>query len=352
MDKATRFILTVDGGGIRGLMPALILQSLETRIAARCAERGTVPRPLHEYFDLMGGTSTGGIIVAGLSAPGARPGQAACTPADLVGIYADHGREIFPARWFKTIRGLFGPIYSPAPLERLLRERLGEARLSAALTNVVLCAYDTTDRRARFMAGGPGYRRDPDEPDYRARDAARGTSAAPTYFPPAHIEQLSPASVKHTLIDGGVFANDPSLATYVEALKLGWRDERIEMLSLGTGSQNRPYAYRLIEGWGALNWLLYGGDHPLISILMQGASSTTAYQMDNLLNQGPEDRRYTRIDGALDGVRDELDDASPANIAAIRRLVEKWLTQENSFEPGQTNDALLNQWARRLADRA
>ena len=351
MDQPTRYILTVDGGGIRGLMPALILRSLEQRIAAICAARGTVVKPLYQYFDLMGGTSTGGIIVAGLSAPGGKPGEAACTPADLVSIYADQGREIFPDLWFKTLRGLFGPVYSPEPLQRILRERLGEARLSAALTDVVLCAYDTVARRARFMAGGPGYRTDPTEADYRTRDAARGTSAAPTYFPPAHIEELAPVQTKRTLIDGGVFANDPSLATYIEAMKLGWRGARIEMLSLGTGSQNRPYRYHLIDGWGAISWLLYGGDHPLISILMQGASSTTAYQMDNLLNQGPEDRCYTRIDGALDGVSDALDDASPANIAAIERLVGHWLEQKNQFEPDKTNDELLEGWARRLADR-
>lgn len=281
---ATKYILSIDGGGIRGLMPALILQMLESKIAKRCAELGTKAKPLHQYFDLIGGTSTGGIIAAGLGVPGATAGQAACTPTELVGIYADHGRDIFPERSLKAIRGLFGPVYSPAPLERILRDRLGETRLSAALTNVVLCAYDTGKRRARFMAGGPGFRVKRDEPDYRARDAARGTSAAPTYFPPAHIEELAPEPAKRTLIDGGVFANDPSLATYIEALKLGWRGARNEMLSLGTGSQNRPYGYHLIENWGAIKWLLYGGDHPLISILMQGASSTTAYQMDNLLN--------------------------------------------------------------------
>lgn len=352
MEQRTRFILTVDGGGIRGLAPALILLRLERLYADACAVRGKQPKPLHQCFDLMGGTSTGGIIVVGLAAPGGVAGVAACTPADLVSIYADHGREIFPNVPFKLLWGLLGPIYSAAPLERVLRERLGESLLSAALTNIVLCAYDTVARQARFLAGGPGYRNDPREADYRLRDAARATSAAPTYFPPAWIEELAPERTKRTLIDGGVFANDPSLATYVEALKLGWREDRIEMLSLGTGSQNRPYAYRLIDGWGAIGWLLHAGDHPLISILMQGASSTTAYQMNQLLNIGPADRRYTRIDGPLAGVNDALDDASPANIAAINRLVEHWLAATNPFEPQKSNAVLLDEWAARLADRA
>lgn len=336
-----KFILTVDGGGIRGLIPALVLRDLEARIAAERQARNLPPKPLHQCFDLMGGTSTGGIIVAGLAAPSAAdPRRAACTPADLVDLYADHGRTIFPELWLKTLRSLWGPLYSAQPLDRLLEERLGEARLSAALTNVVLCAYDTKERRALFMAGGQGF--GAKEPDFLAREAARGSSAAPTFFPPAKVAALTASTAPHTLIDGGVFANDPSMATYVEALKLGWSNQRIEMLSLGTGSQNRPYPYHQIADWGILRWLIYRGDHPLISILMQGVSSTTAYQMNQLLNRDQDDRCYTRIDGALHGVSDELDDASPTNIAALRGLAARWIEQ---------HDDDLNGWAKRLAER-
>ncbi|MEO1113551.1 MAG: patatin-like phospholipase family protein, partial [Pseudomonadota bacterium] len=92
MTQKKRFILSIDGGGVRGLIPLRVLESLE----ARLSQRG-VTKPFHQMFDLMAGTSTGGLITAGLSAPrpGGNAGEAAATIAELRAFYEREARDIF-----------------------------------------------------------------------------------------------------------------------------------------------------------------------------------------------------------------------------------------------------------------
>jgi len=123
--------------------------------------------------------------------------------------------------------------------------------------------------------------------NFRVREAARATSAAPTYFPPALIERVGVKKQEERfvpLIDGGGFANDPILAAYTEARKKPWQGDRLVFLSLGTGQQNRPVAYQEAKDWGAIGWMHPAHDTPLISILMQGQASTASYQANALLN--------------------------------------------------------------------
>ncbi len=329
----TKRILCIDGGGIRGLVPALVLRELESRIS----DIHGATKPLHMCFDMIGGTSTGGIIAAGLTAP--HPdgsGKAACTPQDLVDLYNDDGLQIFPQGIFLKLRRLLRSKYDATPLEGFLKQRLGDATTNQALTNVVMPAYDITGRRAVFMAGGPAYGRD--EPFYLMRDSARATSAAPTYFEPARI-QVGGKPDYLSLVDGGVFANDPGMCALVEAIKFGWPLDTIEMLSIGTGSQNRPYSYFKVRNWSQADWVNPLDGAPILSILMQGASSTTSYQLGYMLNLKEQQRRYDRIAGPLTG-NDEMDDASEANLDALHALAQTWIS---SF------DDTLNTWARKLA---
>ena len=328
-------ILSIDGGGIRGLVPALVLQELERRIADAA---GTAV-PLHFCFDLIAGTSTGGIIAAGLTAPHAtNAGEAACSATDLVSLYQDDGAQIFPHSIFKKIGHLFRCKYDAGPLEGFLRQRLGDASTADAITNVLIPAYDMVGRSAVFMAGGPDYTKGK-ERAFLFRDAARATSAAPTYFEPAHIP-IQGTSQFLTLVDGGVFANDPAMAALVEAIKFGWKIDEIEILSIGTGSQNRPYSYYEARHWSRLDWIDPRKGGPILSILMQGASSTTAYELGQMLNRPGGASPYTRINSDLSG-NDELDDASPGNLEMLQSLARAWIDDHN---------ADLSGWARRFAD--
>ncbi len=318
----TRFILSIDGGGIRGLIPAIVLAELEARLA-----RAGKAKPLHSCFDLIAGTSTGGIIAAGLAAP--KPGArrvAACTAADLVALYEEDGPRIFQNGLFDRVRaalanpaGLLDERYDAGPLEDVLAARLGDRRISEALTLVMLTAYDTVQREAVFMTnckGSTGRASD----DFLFREAARASSAAPTYFEPALVFNLTRQETQ-SLVDGGVFANDPALAALIEAKKQGWREDDLFLLSLGTGENNRAYPYAEVRHWGIASWLSPARGAPLISILMQGQSSTVAYQMRSLLGAD----RYARIDGKLTIASDDLDDASPQNLVNLRRQAEAYI---------------------------
>ncbi|MBR0558206.1 patatin-like phospholipase family protein [Ciceribacter sp. L1K23] len=331
-----KFILSIDGGGIRGTIPAVILTVLEKKLWKRSKKL-----PLHRYFHMIAGTSTGAIIAAGLTCP--KPGQPSEPAADattLLDLYKSKGAKIFDIGLFRKIAnfgGLFEERYDAGALEKILTEMLGKkTEIKDALTKVLITGYDIHARRAVFMTNA-----DRDHERFYFWQAVRGSSAAPTYFEPALVEDL--ARVKHgeipalPLIDGGVFANDPAMAAYVEGCKLGWRDdgEKIVILSLGTGSANRKIPYQQAKSWGAGGWINPANDTPLISVLMQGQSSTASYQLNKLLNVEPpsfadgatvvttdnrEKLDYFRLDAPLVGVNDALDDATPKNISDLERF--------------------------------
>jgi patatin-like phospholipase/acyl hydrolase len=306
-------VLSIDGGGIRGLIPAVILAKLEEALAAR-----GLPTALERHFDLICGTSTGGIIAAGLTTP--HPGggdRAAFNAADLVKLYKEDGATIFARPWWRALTSVFrDAAYDARPLESMLQERLGEARLRDARTRVTLTAYDIEARRAVFMTNTE---RDPE--DYAVWEAARATSAAPTFFPPAQVAPLRAGEpITRTLVDGGVFANDPVFSAFVEARKNGFAAGDIHILSLGTGIATRSYPYREARNWGLIDWLRPSNATPIISILMHGQASSAAYLANRLLNDA-EAPRYERIDMRLTApAKDDLDDTSPDNLRALEDL--------------------------------
>ena len=316
------FILSIDGGGIRGIVPAVVLMSLAERLAKK-----NKTLPLSSYFDIIAGTSTGGIIATGLSAPNPLdPAKPAIDPNGLLKLYKDRGKDIFSRDTFRRIREVFSDPrsiwqerYDAHTLEAELQARLGLARLSAGLTNVLLTAYDIERRKAVFMTNTKLESGDhPD--DYYFWQAARATSAAPTYFEPARVQNLTSGQTE-TLVDGGVFANDPAIAAYVEACKIGYALENVYVVSLGTGYQNRPFWYRDVKNWGPVSWINPTNGAPIISIFMQGQASTAAYQMNALLKgNGKAKERYFRFDAPLSIGNDDLDDASETNVLALQML--------------------------------
>jgi len=332
--KDTCFVLSIDGGGIRGVIPACLLMELEKRLAKRNKKK-----PLHRYFDLIAGSSTGGIIAAGLAAP--RPGapaEPAATPKDLLSLYQDRGRTIFTRDVFRRLReaiadpaSLWQEKYDATVLEAELQRQLGTATIHQALTNLVLTAYDIENRRAVFMTNcRAATGKVPD--DYWFWQAARATSAAPTYFEPARVTNRTQNRIE-TLIDGGVFSNDPAMAAFVEALKMGYEARNITVVSLGTGYQNRPFEFREVRNWGPLSWISPTKGAPIISIFMQGQASTASYQAAALLNGGSSDYkawRYFRFDHQLEIGNDDLDDASDSNIFNLKEVARRIVAAQGS----------------------
>src|SRR5436190_14355285 len=197
-------ILSIDGGGIRGIIPATVLAEVERRTG----------RPIAALFDLIAGTSTGGIIALALTAPG--PGSGPRLSAeDVVGLYLEEGPRIFSRSVLRTVLsvdGLLDERYSDAGLEAALRRYLGDAMLADAITPVLVTAYALEERRPFFFKS----RRAEAQParDYPMRAVARATSAAPTYFEPEAV--LSDRGGTVGLVDGGVCVMNPAMSAYAE----------------------------------------------------------------------------------------------------------------------------------------
>lgn len=342
-------ILTVDGGGIRGLIPALVIAELERRLQDR---RGAGAR-VSDYFHLLAGTSTGGLVALSLTVPDPRePARPLVSAADLAAIYVDDGPRIFRrslAQRLRTLWGLAGPKYSLDPLRDAVLRRFGEAQLGDALREVIVASYDMTGRspyffkRWRAREAGSGR-------DGPITDAALATSAAPTYFP-------SHAYAGMALVDGGVFAANPVVAAITEALKRTVAPPRVStddllVISIGTGIREDGFEQERVSGWGTLGWVLpRRGEPPILGAVLDGASDGADHWAHMLLNHEPGSRtpavdeigrgpRYFRLQVELDEPV-ALDDAGETSLtrtlpAAARRLIEE-------------RDAELDEIADRLA---
>lgn len=218
-------ILSIDGGGIRGIIPAKILCELEEELQNR---EGKDAR-LCDYFDLICGTSTGGIIAIGLAL-----GMSA---KEMLNLYVTHGKDIFSATLWQRVKSR--TLYNREVLKTQLQKAYGDTRLDDCKTRICVPTYDMHEGRIHVLKTKhhPEYVRDYHIPTV---DVALSTSAAPVYFSPYTFEysNIGTDNINHAYhyVDGGVFANNPSLIGLTEAIYcLNVPIEQIELLSIGTG---------------------------------------------------------------------------------------------------------------------
>jgi patatin-like phospholipase/acyl hydrolase len=308
-------ILSIDGGGIRGIIPGEILVHVEEKL---CDASGRKDARLSDFFDLIAGTSTGGILTCVYRCPDRvgsdRPRFSA---QDAVNLYLERGGDIFDVPLWHRVRsggGLTDEKYPATALERALEEYLGDLKLSELLGPCLITAYDIRRRETVFFTQHDAVRRA--GKDFKVRDVARATSAAPTYFETARIH--SELEIPYPLIDGGVFANNPALCAYAEARTMEGNPTASKMvvLSLGTGQTKRRFLYEDAKDWGMAGWI-----RPLIDILMSGVSETVDYQLRQMFDAVNAPEQYLRIDPMLaEPVSPEMDDASPDNLFELRAL--------------------------------
>lgn len=283
-------ILCIDGGGILGLIPAVILAEIEARAGKLAGQ----------LFDLVAGTSTGGIIASA---------AAAGIPASrVVDLYRQRGREIFSkSLWHRlaTGWGLWGPQYGAKGIEVALADVFGDLMLSDCTAELLVPAYDIGARAPLLFKSSKA--REPRRNCF-LRDVCRATSAAPTYFPPARI--ASQAGDMATLVDGGLYANNPAALALPQAAKAGRLGE-VFMVSLGTGDINQPYLYSDAKGWGLAQWA-----RPLIGCMFDGQSDVSSYGCGVLLGS-----RYVRLQPALakEQAMDDVSETALETLGAVAR---------------------------------
>ncbi|TAF67763.1 MAG: patatin [Cytophagales bacterium] len=316
-DRLVR-ILSIDGGGIRGILAGQILVSLEERIRQRT---GNPNAKIAEYFDLIAGTSTGGILACICLAPDPQnPTKPLYSAQEAVQLYMKNGKKIFTQSTWHKIRTLFGIIEERFPsrgMEEVLKDYLGDLELKDLVKPCLITSYDIEQGKPNFFSQHKA-RKDPNR-NFLVREVARATSAAPTYFELALA--TSKTNIAFPLIDGGVFANNPTLCAYAEARQLDFglgreKPSAREMFifSLGTGTTDKSYKYKKVKKWGVLEWI-----KPLIDIMMDGVSQTVDYQLRQIYDAINCSEQYVRINPGRGGARSDMDDAEDDNLNALLR---------------------------------
>ncbi|MEO9484057.1 MAG: CBASS cGAMP-activated phospholipase [Ekhidna sp.] len=319
-------ILSIDGGGIRGVFPAMFLAKLEAELKAN----GKKDWQIFQNFDLICGTSTGGILAIALAL--GIPAQ------ELHKLYLENAQSIFGKNWKflrfykRWIKGLGWSVHSRNSLETLIQEKFKSAngdedpRIADCKTAICVPIYDLLNGHPSVLKTKhhDAFKRDFHIPAYKA---ALATSAAPTYFNPYTSEYKdlneieSPFSNK---VDGGVVANNPTLLGILEAQEaFDQKLENIRVLSLGTGHQKFTDGKRR-HRWGITYWL---SKTRLIDLFMQAQSQLVENQIslmqlgiDKRLQENPR-FKYTRINTELSGsLKIALDETSKDK---LKKLSEK-----------------------------
>jgi uncharacterized protein len=344
-------ILAIDGGGIRGIIPAKILEAIEEH--TKCQ--------IFELFDLIAGTSTGGIIALGLTKPHPNTSDklnAHYTASDLVKLYQTCGAQIFcepsPLRklglFFKEAK------FSSKGKDSVLENYFGSTSLKEAIKKVLVISYDIERRTpVLFTNSFDEIVTSPYAPlklcdGVTMKQAAMATSAAPTYFEPYQIK-IKNLNKSYTLVDGGLISNNPSsfatteiIYDFVNKTKGKYKLDMNELLvvSLGTGSLQKPYSFTQTKQWGMLQWV-----RPVIDISMDGNSASIDSQMSQLFSQiTDKDRHYYRFNPPLDEKNEAMDDASTSNISSLSNLANKTI-EDNKDDLDQLCSVLLkhkNPW--------
>lgn len=330
-----RKILSIDGGGIRGIIPAILLAEIEKLTGKKIAD----------LFDLIAGTSTGGILALGLTKPHPQdPSTPHFNAADLANFYREYGKVIFSEPFLDRLTSIdeyLSPKYPIKHKDKVLDELLGEVPLKSALKEVLLTSYDIDNRFPVFFTNDPR-KEENHARNYRKvcngftlKQAAMATSAAPTYFEPYRLPITTHTTHNgaYVLVDGGVFANNPTALAIIEMMctyridaeskglsQTGLPIDEILVVSLGTGALTRSYPYEQAKNWGILGWI-----QPLINITLDGTSEVVALQLDHLLSP----HQLYRFQGFLDKGKgnDELDRADDKNIAELELLAKSILNE-------------------------
>ncbi len=320
-------ILSIDGGGIRGIIPGMFLVALEEKIKMATNNPNA---HLTDYFDFFAGTSTGGILISILLCPDDDdPKKQKYTAKQAMDIYLEHGVEIFSAsRWrhFLSRFGLLSELYDDTVFNKVLEDYFGDKKLSELLKPCIITAYNIELRKNHLFRQQKAISHG-DSRDFYLKDVCRATSAAPTYFSVAEIFSL--AKTRYPLVDGGVFAHNPSLSALLEVIKSynTYRIDDIWILSLGTGLSKISYNYEHFKK----KWAISIGP-ALVDIMSSSSAESTDYYLKQLFRSVNKSSNYIRIEPTnLSSINPSMDASSPGNIQKIISLGDKLISEHEEL---------------------
>lgn len=296
-----RWLLSLDGGGVRGLMQLHILADLERRTG----------KSIPEMFDGISGTSIGGILACLLTMPNPdNPTQPLYSANSLLRIFQHRLGELFVSKW-QSFGGLFRTRYKTTSIKNILNDLLQNNRFKDRLLPVVLVAHDLNINEERLIATT-------DDEDFLAKHVAMATGAAPTYFKPQRVIPINTHSSHrgYVLSDGGTCMNNPTLpGLALMHTHYGISPSEVHVLSLGTGTRSVTHMDDGLLRGGILKW-----GRSIADTCIAGQSSAA-----NHLTRTYCAERYHRFNPSLAPENMRLDDVSESNqdalFAASRRML-------------------------------
>ncbi|CAH2042637.1 unnamed protein product [Thlaspi arvense] len=365
-------VLSIDGGGIRGIIPAIILDFLESELQKLDGEEARIS----DYFDVIAGTSTGGLVTAMLTAPDEN-NRPLFDAKDIKDFYLEHCPNIFPQTWhpLPLAKALSGPKYDGQYLHRLVQKKLGTTKLHQTLTNIAIPTFDI--KRLQPIVFSTYEVKDKPCMDALLSDICISTSAAPTYLPAHSFKTKYPdgKEKEFDLIDGGVAANNPTLVAVGEVTKQIMRGSsdyfaiekldygRLLVISLGTGSHKVEEKFNADTAakWGLLGWLHNCGTTPIVDVFSQASSDMVDYHLNVVFQALHSEKNYLRIqDDTLSGHVSSVDKATKENMKKLVKVGEGLLKKPISrvnidtgiVEPWdkETNEEALRRFAKILSD--
>lgn len=315
MKKTT--ILSLDGGGIRGIITCIILRYIEEQLQIYDKPGAK----LGDYFDFVAGSSTGGLIASIILCPNEHR-KAKYSIQKGLELYAEKGGDIFQVSFWERLVNPFGLInekISQEALEKNLNDFFGSLELKELIKPCLITSYDIENRRAKLFNS---WKARINTDNFYVKDVCRATSAAPTYFSPVQIKSLY--GQIFSLIDGGMFANNPSLCAYAEARKIPFaeilKDQQktnhpavndMIVISIGTGIESKSYSFRKLEKAGKISWV-----NPIIDILMSANAETVDYQLCQMFDtlDQQNQKNYYRLNPSLKNASPAMDNVRRSNI--------------------------------------
>ncbi|KAM7510349.1 hypothetical protein LguiB_009224 [Lonicera macranthoides] len=372
-------VLSTDGGGIRGIIPGTILAFLESKLQ----QLDGADTRIADYFDVVAGTSTGGLVTVMLTAPNKdnRPIYAA---KDINNFYLEHAPKIFPRKsrnkFIHSVRNLFGaikgPKYDGVYLRSLVKELLGDLSIKQTLADVIIPAFDI--KRLQPVIFSTDNAKVDVLKDALLSDICLGTSAAPTYLPGHYFEtkDANGNARSFDLIDGWVAANNPTqmalthitkevLTGNVQFVQIEPMDcTRMLVLSLGTGIAKHEGKYNAVMAskWGLICWVYNNGSTPIIDVFSEASADMVDIHVSTLFQSLRSQKNYLRIqEDGLTGDTSSVDVATTENLNALveigNKLLEKSVSRVNletgmfeAVEGEGTNAEALTRFAQILSE--
>lgn len=305
-------VLSLDGGGIKSIITLKILDYIETKTGKRTTE----------LFDLISGTSSGGLMTLYFSIPDENdPTKSKYSAAEIIKLVENDAQTIFKPRPIARVVGkstvqLFKPAYPKKNIETAMENRFKDLKLSDAPTNAMIVSFDT-------QVTTPFCFKTYDKKINHAfmKEAGMATSISPFYFDPILFKDIE--NREHTLIDGGLAAKNPAMYAYTEA-KLLYPTSKILLVSLGAGYQQKErYSYKRMQGWGFVRFIL-----PTIVFMLDGTANANGEYIEKLTAYDKDDS-YIRIQPVYhkkyDNFNNEPDDVSQKNMENLNRIADQYI---------------------------